>query len=126
MPTAGWGLSLSAYEMAQIGLMVLNNGVYNNTRIVSEQWIDLMTKSYVSADERFGNQDYGFLWWLPHRTRDIIAAIGDGGNVIYIDRKNHIVAAITAYFKPMVYDRVEYIEKNIVEALIVCRKSERE
>ena len=22
MPTAGWGLSLSAYEMAQIGLMV--------------------------------------------------------------------------------------------------------
>ena len=84
-------------------LTSLNNGVYNNTRIVSEQWIDLMTKSYVSVDERFGNQDYGFLWWLPHRTRDIIAAIGDGGNVIYIDRKNHIV-----------------------EALIVCRKSERE
>ena len=27
MPTAGWGLSLSAYEMAQIGLMVLNDGV---------------------------------------------------------------------------------------------------
>lgn len=39
MPTAGWGLSLSAYEMAQIGLMVLNNGVYNNTRIISEEWI---------------------------------------------------------------------------------------
>ena len=32
MPTAGWGLSLSAYEMAQIGLMVLNNGIYNNNR----------------------------------------------------------------------------------------------
>ena len=28
-----------------------------------------------------------------------------------------IVAAITAHFKPMVFDRVEYIEKNIVEAL---------
>ena len=26
MPTAGWGLSLSAYEMAQIGLLVLNKG----------------------------------------------------------------------------------------------------
>ena len=25
---------------------------------------------------------------------------------------------ITAHFKPMVFDRVEYIEKNIVEALI--------
>ena len=30
---------------------------------------------------------------------------------------NQIVAAITAHFKPMVFDRVEYIEKNIVEAL---------
>ena len=115
MPTAGWELSLSAYEMAQIGLMVLNNGVYNNTHIVSANWIEMMTKSYVSTDEKFGNQDYGFLWWLPHRTRDVIAAIGDGVNIIYIDRKNKIVVAITAYFKPMVFDRVEYIEKNIVE-----------
>jgi len=117
MPTAGWGLSLSAYEMTQIGLLVLNNGVYNNTRIISENWIEMMTKSYISTDEKFGNQDYGFLWWLPHRTRDVIAAIGDGGNIIYVDRKNQIVVAITAHFKPMVFDRVEYIEKNIVEAL---------
>ena len=68
MPTAGWGLSLSAYEMAQIGLMVLNKGVYNNKRIVSEKWINLIGKSYVSLDYLFGNQDYGYLWWLPHRT----------------------------------------------------------
>ena len=95
----------------------LNNGVYNNTRIISENWIEMMTKSYISTDEKFGNQDYGFLWWLPHRTREVIAAIGDGGNIIYVDRKNQIVVAITAHFKPMVFDRVEYIEKNIVEAL---------
>ena len=117
MPTAGWGLSLSAYEMAQIGLMVLNNGVYINTRIISEAWINTMTQSYISTDEKFGNQDYGFLWWLPHRTSDVIAAIGDGGNIIYINRKKHIVVAITAYFKPMVFDRVEYIEKNIVDII---------
>ena len=118
MPTVGWGLSLSAYEMAQIGLMVLNNGVYDHQRVVSENWIEMMTKSYVSTDEKFGNQDYGFLWWLPHRTSDVIAAIGDGGNIIYIDRKNQIVAAITGHFKPLVFYRVEYIEKNIVAALI--------
>jgi len=28
-----------------------------------------------------------------------------------------IVVAITAHFKPMVFDRVEYIEKNIVAIL---------
>ena len=41
-----------------------------------------------------------------------------GGNIIYIDRKNQIVAAITGHFKPLVFDRVEFIEKNIVAALI--------
>ena len=118
MPTAGWGLSLSAYEMAQIGILVLNKGVYNGIRVISEEYIEEMTKSYVSLDYKFGNQDYGYLWWLPHRGEDVIAAIGDGGNVIYINKKYNIVVAVTGYFKPMVFDRVEYIEKNVVEALI--------
>ena len=118
MPTAGWGLSMSAYEMAQIGLLVLNNGVYNNVRVISEEYIKEMTKSYVSLDYKFGNQDYGYLWWLPHRNEEVIAAIGDGGNVIYINRKYNIVVAVTGYFKPMIFDRIEYIEKNIVESLI--------
>ena len=48
----------------------------------------------------------------------LIAAIGDGGNVIYINRKYNIVVAVTGYFKPMIFDRVEFIEKNVVEALI--------
>ena len=117
MPTAGWGLSLSAYEMAQIGLMVLNKGVYNNKRIVSENRINLIGKSYVSLDYHFGDQDYGYLWWLPHRTSDVIAAIGDGGNVIYVNYKKNIVVAITGYFKPMVFDRIQYIEENIVKAI---------
>lgn len=118
MPTAGWGLSLSAYEMAQFGLMVLNDGVFNNQRIVSNDWIEEMSKSYVSLGEKFGNQDYGYLWWLPHRIPDIIAAIGDGGNVIYINKKENVVIAVTGYFKPLVFDRIEFIEKNILAALI--------
>ena len=72
--------------MAQIGLMVLNKGVYNNTRIISKNWIEMVTKSYISTDEKFGNQDYVFLWWLPHRTSEVIAAIGDGGNIIYVEQ----------------------------------------
>ena len=118
MPTAGWGLSLSAYEMAQIGLLVLNNGVYNGVRVISESYLNDMVKSYVSLDFKFGNQDYGYLWWLPHRESDVIAAIGDGGNVIYINKNHNIVVSVTGYFKPMIFDRVEFIEKNVVEALI--------
>ena len=118
MPTAGWGLSLSAYEMAQIGLLVLNKGIYNGIRVISESYLNEMTKSYVSLDYKFGNQDYGYLWWLPHRDDNVVAAIGDGGNVIYVNKKHNVVVAVTGYFKPLVFDRVEYIEKNVLEALI--------
>lgn len=118
MPTAGWGLSLSAYEMAQIGLMVLHSGEYNGKRIVSEDRIAEMTKSYVSTGEEFGNQDYGYLWWLPHRTDNEIAAIGDGGNAIYVNRKENAVITVTGYFKPMVFDRIEFIERNVLGAII--------
>ena len=119
MPTAGWGLSLSAYEMAQIGLMVLNNGIYNNKRVVSEEWISSMTTSYISLDEKFGNQDYGYLWWLPKRDNKVVAAQGDGGNIIYINRENNIVVSITGYFKPLVFDRVKFIEENVLPALML-------
>jgi hypothetical protein len=29
-----------------------------------------------------------------------------------------VVVAVTGYFKPMIFDRVEFIEKNILEALL--------
>ena len=118
MPTAGWGLSLSAYEMAQIGLLVLNKGIYNGIRVISESYLNEMTKSYVSLDYKFGNQDYGYLWWLPHRDDNVVAAIGDGGNVIYVNKKHNVVVAVTGYFKPLVFDRIEYIERNVLEVLI--------
>ena len=86
--------------------------------MISKEYIDEMSKSYVSLDYKFGNQDYGYLWWFPYRNSDVVAAIGDGGNVIYINRKHNIVVGVTGYFKPLVFDRVEYIEKNVVEALI--------
>ena len=118
MPTAGWGLSLSAFEMTQIGNLILNKGVFNDRRIISEKWIEEMSKSYVSLGEKYGNQDYGYLWWLPHKDDKVIAAIGDGGNVIYINKEKKIVVAVTGYFKPLIFDRVEFIEKNVVEALL--------
>ena len=116
-PTAGWGLSISAIDMAKIGLMVLNKGVYNNKRIVSEKWIDEMTTIQAAQDISKGEYAYGYLWWLPKRNNDIVCALGDGGNAIYVDKIKNIVVAITAYLKPNVFDRVKFIEENIVKAI---------
>ena len=112
--TAGWGLCLSAKDMAKIGVLILNSGEYDNKRIISTNWIKEMTAPRIALGERFGNMHYGYLWYRPHKDKQIVAAIGDGGNVIYVNIEKNISVGVTATFKPRVFDRIEFIEKNIL------------
>ena len=112
--TAGWGLCLSAEDMAKIGVLILNSGEYDNKRIISTNWIEEMTAPRIALGERFGNMHYGYLWYRPHKDKQIVAAIGDGGNVIYVNIEQNISVGVTATFKPRVFDRIEFIEKNIL------------
>ena len=41
--TAGWGLCLSSRDMAKIGELVRNSGLYNGRIIVSENYIGSLT-----------------------------------------------------------------------------------
>ena len=46
--------------------------------------------------------------------KEIHAAVGDGGNVIYVNIEQNISIGVTGTFKPRVFDRIEFIEKNIL------------
>lgn len=61
--TTGWGLSLTTDEFARIGLMILNKGMYNGTRVLSEKYIDQMLM------ER--EESYGYLWWIYKKNSTI-------------------------------------------------------
>lgn len=112
--TAGWGLCASAEDLARIGDMVLNEGRFNGTRIVSSDWINSMLTPYQKLGERFGNMYYGYLWYKPFEDREVYAAIGDCGNIIYVNREVNIAVGVTGTFKPMIFDRVGFIEKNVL------------
>lgn len=43
--TTGYGLCLSANDLARIGLLCLNTGKYNGKQIISENYIDEMKKN---------------------------------------------------------------------------------
>ena len=112
--TAGWGLALSADDMAKIGWMLINNGIYGENRVLSKEWITQMTTPRVQLGETFGNMQYGYLWYRPYRDRALFAAIGDGGNVIYADPENGVSVGVTGTFKPRIFDRVELIEEKVL------------
>jgi CubicO group peptidase (beta-lactamase class C family) len=116
--TAGWGLALSACDLAKLGTLVLNGGLYHQTRVVSEQWIAQMTAPRLQLDERFGNMEYGYLWYKPCKNKPVVAAIGDGGNIIYANLGNHISVGVTGTFKVRIYDRVEFIETYVLPVIM--------
>ena len=49
-----------------------------------------MLKPYVKLGERFGYMNYGYLWYKPFDDREVYAAIGDSGNIIYANKKKCI------------------------------------
>ena len=107
--TAGWGLFLTPSDMIKIGQLLLNRGSWNGRQIVSAEWIDESTSIQSRWDDR--NLSYGYLWWILDA--DSYAAIGDGGNVIYINPAKRLVVAIAAFFKPVVRDRIQLIKDSI-------------
>jgi len=83
---ASGDLRLTPRDMAKLGLLVLDRGVWNGRPVVSSGWIGQMTKKQVS----FPNGDgYGFQWWIrPYRQGsrviDSIHASGWGGQAIIV------------------------------------------
>lgn len=110
--TAGWGLTLTARDMAKLGQLYLNGGTWNGQQIVSKAWIEESTKEHSRWDQM--NLPYGYLWWLGNGEKQSFAAMGDGGNAIYVLPENDLVVSIIGFFKPRAKDSIDLIETYIV------------
>ena len=116
--TAGWGLCMSAKDMAVVGTLVLNDGQYNGKSIVSEGYIKEMLTPHLKLGERFGFMNYGYLWYKPFDDKEVYAAIGDSGNIIYVNKEQNVSVGMTGTFKPRIFDRVDFIEKKVLSMIV--------
>lgn len=106
--SAGWGLTLSAADMAKIGQLCLNGGLWEGRQIVSANWISASTREQSRCKKP--DLPYGYLWWICD---DGYAAMGDGGNTIYVNTRKGLVVSIASLFKPKVRDRIELVQNHI-------------
>lgn len=114
--TGGWGLTLSPVDMAKIGQLCLDGGVWNGKQIVSSEWINESTRVHSHWEKN--NLSYGFLWWIIDEGQHACAAMGDGGNVIYFNTRKGIVVSIASLFKQNAKNRLELIKNYIEPSLI--------
>lgn len=109
--TAGWGLNLTPLAMAKLGQLYLNDGVWNTKQLVSKKWITESTMEQSRCNE--WKLSYGYLWWIIDEKEQSFAAIGDGGNVIYVNREKDIVISIAAIYTPHAKDSLKLIKEYI-------------
>ncbi|MDC6350549.1 serine hydrolase [Zeaxanthinibacter sp. PT1] len=98
---SGAGIFINTEDMARFGLLFMNNGVWEEQRLISTDWIqEALTPS---APEH----NYGYMWWLNSKgdrhwdelPEHIFYAAGFGGNFIVIDQERNLVV-VTRWLEP--------------------------
>lgn len=103
-----FGLWLRPRDMAKIGLMLVQDGVFEDRRLVSSEWLAEATEPHTP------DGDYGYYFWLfPN---DDFRAEGHGGQVIHVDGRNDLVVVLIAdsnsdlgALSPGMYDLIERV-----------------
>lgn len=86
-------------DMAKIGYLYLKKGIWNGTRIISEEWVNSSTQNHITPPVSWA-YGYGYLWWLRRyfsgsRFYYTINAEGWGGQEIIIIPSENMVVVFT-------------------------------
>lgn len=113
----GDGLAMTPYDMAKLGYLYLNQGVWEGQQIVSSDWITAASSEHVSQSSFW--EGYGYFWWTGTFDReapvDSYAALGFGGQEIYVIPEDNLVVVTTGDFS---FDLFQQIENTIHPAIV--------
>jgi CubicO group peptidase (beta-lactamase class C family) len=90
-------LRLRPRDMGRIGLLVLEQGLWEGERVISEEWISESTEPRLPVDDLFS---YGYLWWLTSIPAEggelrVILASGWGSQFVAVIPEADIVVVTT-------------------------------
>lgn len=113
------GLYLSTHDLAKIGYLMLNNGVWENKRIVSENWVKESMLPRVKLNATIA---YGYQWWVPEYADNqpkIFAGNGYGGQFLMIAEEYDLIVVFNGW---SIHDRTEKsswraMQERIIPAL---------
>jgi len=123
LPSAPWGLRLRPRDMLKFGLLYSNKGKWNDKQIIPANWVEESSQSHAKRDDSGGGYGYQFWTWsgdVLNKPVQLVAAVGNGDQNIFIDRKNHLLVVITAgnYNKSIEKDANAMLGDYIYPALI--------
>lgn len=94
------GLYLNGEDLAKIGLLYLNDGLWEGKRVVSQDWVrrSLMPHAAMPYTVVGGRLYWGFNWWLyPVNGEYSRIATGLGGQQLIIFPNEDLIAVLTGW-----------------------------
>jgi CubicO group peptidase (beta-lactamase class C family) len=108
--SGGWGLTITARDMARFGYLYLNQGNWDGKQIISKQWIQDSTE--------MNENKYGYFWWLFNiDNHTAYTAAGAGGNHIFCIPHKDLIVVIASKIVLKFADRGKLIENIIIPSL---------
>jgi len=92
----GNSLRIAPRDLARVGRLYLAKGRWEGRRLLPAEWVEVSTRRHSEGwPERYGA--YGYFWWLPPDDPwDSFAAIGYGGQFLYVVPELDMLAVVTS------------------------------
>ena len=101
LPDTEGGLYLAAEDLARIGLLYLQDGIWEGQRLLPEGWVAAATARQVddiAPNNPNWNWGYGYQWWrLDASGLDVWAGLGFGGQNLIVIPDRGLVGVINSW-----------------------------
>ena len=94
----GNGFQMSVLDMAKLGQLFLQNGVWEGEQVVPADWVEEATTTQFKRNS--GSADYGYQWWVRTFGAERYPAFfaqGHFGQYIFVVPQLELVVAITSH-----------------------------
>ncbi|GAB5552540.1 MAG: hypothetical protein Sapg2KO_21310 [Saprospiraceae bacterium] len=111
------GLYLKAGDLAKIGLLYLQDGIWNEERILPDDWVEnALGKQVTDIYQDGGKEGYGYQWWITGDEPPLAVGLGYGNQILVIVPEENIVGVVYAW---NVFDNeAKYIFRDFVDVLM--------
>jgi CubicO group peptidase (beta-lactamase class C family) len=111
LPAGPSGASVTSRDMAKIGILTMNKGMWNGEQLIPESFVSSSTSRIIDTDDDiFGggkdvsNQEYGYYWWntdlrFSGKNYSAVSAQGGGGMYILLIEELDLIVILTAHIE---------------------------
>jgi CubicO group peptidase (beta-lactamase class C family) len=106
-------LQLRPKDMAKIGYLYLNDGVWDGEQIVASKWVQVSTQKHIPGTLQ---EWYGYQWWVDES--GIYMALGYGGQyIIVVPEENLVVVFVSDLAEEDFYIPDQFLHRYILPSI---------